>query len=264
MKNFYDKKNKKKVLLIKFNENESFHLNFITNFIKNFETNELQNFYEKKIIILIIHLKRKIFNENEKNSKKFVSNFLDYEPFFIDNLNSTFFNINFNEFLNENENQQIFNLLKIEKNLEKILFEIYLTFNFEFVNENYIDSTIEKIINNKNTKNFIIEKIKQFFFEKKNILQNFFKSNQIKKNDIDILNRLNKFNLNLIKNFLIRFFYCLETFKMIKKLINLEKNDKNIKIMNKILNGNFIKNLNIKNSPLSNFIQKKSSSKIVF
>ena len=167
-----------KKILIKFNENESFHLNFITNFIKNFETNELQNFYEKKIIILIIHLKRKIFNENEKNSKKFVSNFLDYKQFFIDNLNSTFSNLNFNEFLKENENQQIFNLLKIEKNLEKILFEIYLTFNFEFVNENYIDSTIEKIINNKNTKNFIIEKIKQFFFEKKIFYKIF--SNQIK------------------------------------------------------------------------------------
>ena len=72
---YYDKDNNQKILLIKFNEEESYHLNFIIRFIKNFEANELPENSEKKIIILTIHLKRKfIINEEEieLNSRKFI------------------------------------------------------------------------------------------------------------------------------------------------------------------------------------------------
>ena len=51
---------------------------------------------------------------------------------------------------------------------------------------------------------------------------------------------------------------------MVEKLFKLEKNDKNIKLMNKIENGNFMKNLSLKSSPMSNFIPKKSSTKILY
>ena len=116
-------------------------------------------------------------------------------------------------------------------------------------------------MSNENAKNFIVEKIKNYEFERKNILNNYLKQNKVKKNDIDILNGLTKFYLIIIKNYLIRYFYSLETFNMVEKLFKLEENDKFIKLMNKIENGNFMKNLDLKSSPMSNFLPKKNSTK---
>ena len=100
--NYYNKDNNQKILLIKFNEEESYHLNFIIRFIKNFETNELPENSEKKIIILTIHLKRKFINNEEEiktNSRRFISHLSDYEQFFIDNLNSNLLKLDINELL---------------------------------------------------------------------------------------------------------------------------------------------------------------------
>ena len=110
---YYDKDNNQKILLIKFNEEESYHLNFIIRFIKNFETNELPENSEKKIIILTIHLKRKFINDEEEIepiSKRFISHMSDYNQFFIDNLNSKLPNFDINKYLKENENEQIIKL----------------------------------------------------------------------------------------------------------------------------------------------------------
>jgi hypothetical protein len=46
---------------------------------------------------------------------------------------------------------------------------------------------------------------------------------------------------------------------MVEKLFKLEKNDKNIKLMNKIENGIFMKNLSLKSSQIS--YQKKVQQK---
>ena len=63
-----------------------------------------------------------------------------------------------NKFLEENENKQIIILLDIENNLEEILNETYLTFNFEKsddnLDDNYVEIVIKKIVSN--AKNFII------------------------------------------------------------------------------------------------------------
>ena len=48
---------------------------------------------------------------------------------------------------------------------------------------------------------------------------------------------------------------------MVEKLFKLEKNDKNIKLMNKIENGNFMKNLSLKSSPMQISYQKKVQQK---
>ena len=185
---YYDKDNNQKILLIKFNEEESYHLNFIIRFIKNFETNELPENSEKKIIILTIHLKRKFINDEEEIepiSRRFISHLSDYNQFFIDNLNSKLPKFDINKYLKENENEQIIKLLNIENNLEEILTETYLTFNFEKSDDNsddnYVGLVVKKIVSNENAKNFIVEKIKKFVSERKNILHNYLKTNKVKK-----------------------------------------------------------------------------------
>ena len=185
---YYDKDNNQKILLIKFNEEESYHLNFIIRFIKNFETNELPENSEKKIIISTIHLKRKFINDEEEIepiSKRFISHMSDYNQFFIDNLNTKLPKFDINKYLKENENEQIIKLLNIENNLEEILTETYLTFNFEKSDDNsddnYVGLVVKKIVSNENAKNFIVEKIKKFVSERKNILHNYLKTNKVKK-----------------------------------------------------------------------------------
>ncbi len=88
--------------------------------------------------------------------------------------------------------------------IQENLTEKYFNFNFEKLvdnsDDNYIELVIKQILSNINSKNFIIEKIKNFVFEKKNILYNYLKANEVNKNDIDILNILTKFYFFIIKN----------------------------------------------------------------
>ena len=261
--NYY--KSNQKILIIKFKEDDNKHINFIINFIKNFELNELDKNKEEKIIILIIYLKRKFIEENEKiikEPKHFVSHLLGYNQIFIDNLNCDLPKMNFISLLNNDNKQQLFELIDFKKCLEKILNETYLTFDFK--NEEHNENTINKLIINDYSREIIIDNFQNEIVNKTELLEYFIKINNIKNNDLDILSRFKKFLNNIILYFSIKFFYFLETYSKIDLLLIVDEKSKD-KIKNeidKLIKRNEFKATEIKNIPKFNEIIKAEKTNI--
>ena len=264
--NYY--KSNKKVLIIKFKENDNKHINFIINYIKNFELNELDKNQKEKIIILIIYLKRKFIEEKEeiiKEPKHFVSHLLGYNQIFIDNLNSCLPKMNFNSLLNNNNNYyQLFELIDFEKNIEQILTDTYITFDFKIKKENYIENTINKLIINYYSRKIIIDNFQNEIINKTELLEYFVRINSIRNNDLDILSRFKKFLNNIILHFSIKFFYFLEKYSNIDFLLVIdEKSNDKIKIeIDNLIKRNEFKAAEIKINPMSNKIIKVEKTNI--
>ena len=157
---FYDSKNN--FLIINCEESDSQNMKFLLEYLKNFEKNKNKIFDKavKKIIILVIHLLRKI---EPYNKDIFISNSLDIPQTFIDDIYGN--EILINEALNLNLDG-FFN--EFFKNLDEIfkdnLYSCFSTIQYK-IQDNLIEegkyclNIIESIFNNEKLINKIIKRI---------------------------------------------------------------------------------------------------------
>jgi len=183
---FYNNENNNNLCILHFSSKECIHLRHINYLIENNETqynDNNNNDLIEKVIIIIIHLKRIPFdNENSKvddnkplvknndkkiNNEDLISYLSKWKHFFIDNLNGM--NINIREIC-ESSNTDLFNnekLINLDDEFKKDLFHAYtfISYNYKInfssiKNEEYIEKVCEYINSNVNLKNIIQNLIK--------------------------------------------------------------------------------------------------------
>ncbi len=201
-------KNNNEYIFIHFTlEDANKHLEYIIYLINNLELIEdkIKKFY------LIVHIKRK-FNYSysiEKNNNIPVDNFTQY---FIDNLykKCDFQNNNIINIFLTNEN--FFKFYNLNDKLYNLLIEVYMKFDINNIpSKNYKLEIIEKIKENIYTKENLINRIKNYYFEEQ-VFNDFFKQkNLFVENDVDLLNCIIRFIEQKIISFLVKLFFILES-----------------------------------------------------
>ena len=160
---FYQSK-EKNILVFQIKEDLSKHLNHILNlidiYIKNNSLGDEIN--ESKYIIIIIHLQREVFYQNNKEKdeiikgKNLISHLSPYNQFFIDNLKGE--NISITR-LYDLRNEILFNtkiissitskekkdnddyLFNLSKEFKDLIYQAFMRFTYKFVNQNNYNIT---------------------------------------------------------------------------------------------------------------------------
>ena len=196
---FYNDENYN-LCIFHFDSYDCIHLNHINYLIQNIENTLItRNNLQSKVIVFIIHLKRKIIGNDETNEKihneYFISHLTQWKQFFIDNLNGK--DINIKEIV-ENSTFELFNnqnLIDLNEEFKKDLFHAFtsisynIKINFSDIKEKeYIekicdlihkDDKLKKVIKNK-----ILNKIKDM---KDNLILKIFIEYNFEDNDVDLI-----------------------------------------------------------------------------
>ena len=244
---FYNSQNK--LLLIHFEEIDSDNLEFIIMLLERLESENILNNIKKKMIILIMHIKRK---NDEINKDIFVPNLTGFEQTFIDNLFGK--DILITDFMEKNI-ENLYNNDKLIDQNELLKNELYSCFQFisysfqdNSTNQNeYIEQIISFIINNENIinkiKTKIINEIKISYNQNQNIFENILE-NIFVENNQDFVTMLSNYLENKFVTYLQRFIVNSEKEGILSSLIkNLPKSAKII-WENKLDKFIFTKNIN--------------------
>ena len=172
------------------------HLNHIQFLLDNV-IKENENSLKNKYFMIIIHLKRILPNLNITNNyltsyNNLVSHLSDYNQIFIDNLKGTHDNITN---ILELSNKELFlreDLYNWEKEFDKIVYPAFSTICYEIKNQsneidknNYREKATQELINNKQLKKYIQDKIIDAIDKnEKSILFNVFTDKNFSYNDI--------------------------------------------------------------------------------
>ena len=156
---FYDSDNR--LLIINFEETDSQNLEFVLMFLERFEKDKALNQEEKKIVILLIHLKRK---KEPYNLEIFVPNLTDIEQTFIDNLYGQ--DILISDLMKQSI-RELYQNKKLVDTHELFINELFCCFQkIEYLfqdntieQNDYIKTIINKILNDETLIKRIIEKI---------------------------------------------------------------------------------------------------------
>ena len=131
---FYNDENYN-LCIFHFDSYDCIHLNHINYLIQNIENTLItRNNLRSKVIVFIIHLKRKIIGNDETNEKihneYFISHLTQWKQFFIDNLNGKDINIKeiFEDSTFELFNNQ--NLIDLNDEFKKDLFHAYTLISY--------------------------------------------------------------------------------------------------------------------------------------
>ena len=208
----YYESNKLKLCIFRFEENDCIHLNHINFLIENYENQTNRDENNKKPILFIIHLKRYltkcIYEKDKKNIENnyLISHISDYPQVFIDNLSGNIFE--FEKILNYNNNLN--EMIDLQKEFEEGLYYTYTTINYTFYNvtenfnkDDYIQKSCNFLLNNINYKNYLIECIKKEMISSgENIVSSVFYDNTFERNDIDFVSVIYRYLCNLFRYYL--------------------------------------------------------------
>ena len=238
---FY-KNNIYNLCIIHFDIEDCIHLNHINYLIEGIENNlkDIIN-VDFKVILFIIHLKRKK-NYNNRNEEEnhihneyLISHLTKWQQFFIDNLNGKEIN---NKEIFYSSNIELFknkNLIDIEEEFTKDLYHSFTHISYDnkinfsnFENEEYIENICELINNDTNLskliKKLIKKKIKKI---PDNIILKIFTEYNFEDNDSDFISVLIKYMKSIYNQ------------NLIDILIHLEKNNILSTKLNPEFNNNF-------------------------
>ena len=193
LESFRGSKNKK-ILILKFSENDLNKIKSVNYLINNYEIRNKQ--FQNNIIIFIIHIKRQLKNNKIKNNKKII--IPDLIPFINDEFDQIFI-----DNLQGKENMDIFKVISkqitktfIKDNnfIDNKIYSILNYINFNILNEtkeinkkNYISEINKKITENKEIKELIQKNIEKQGDSLKEIVNEVFTSDILEVNDIDFL-----------------------------------------------------------------------------
>ena len=230
------------------------HLNHIQFLLDNF-IKENENSLKNKYFMIIIHLKRILPNLNITNKyltsyNNLVSHLSDYNQIFIDNLKGTHDNITN---ILELSNKELFlrnYLFNFEEEFDKIVYPAFLTIDYEIKNQsneidknNYRDKATQALINNKQLKEYIQEKIIEGIDKnEKSVLFNVFTDKNFSYNDISFYSVLTRFMKYLYKFYLIKFIIKTEKDLMLPFL--LFNSEEQLNESQKILKTKYLEQLN--------------------
>jgi len=167
-------RNDQNIFIIHFENNDYLeHLEYISFTIERIEKEK--EFQNKKIFIIIIHLKRATpFKET------YISNLSSYEQNFIDNLNGKYDEITY---LLNLKTKELYNssLINIEKQFKKKIYPVFTTIEYSFEDkkiktDEYINNNIHLLLNNKELKEEILQKIVNKIDEKEKIYETIFRT----------------------------------------------------------------------------------------
>ena len=279
---FYESTNK--ILLIHFEEEDSQNLEFIIIFLERFEKENELNGINKKMIIILNHLKRKKEKDDsnkefikEFNKDIFVPNLSSFEQTFIDNLFGA--NLLISELMNQNikELYENTNLIDLDGIFKTELYYSFQKINYIFQDisldqdkqNQHIRRIIENILNDSNLaktiKKRIIDEIEKIQYiqkkenqeihnikEKNNIFDNIFENKQFDLNK-DFISILSKELEEKFIQYLTKFIINSEKQNILSSISkNLPECSKSI--WNKLLNE-FVFTQNVNNNLKSNKIK---------
>ena len=250
-----------KIIIFKFNPNETDIMNYIKFFIENHikEKNyENENKNKKKAFIFSIHMNR-IFEADKKDPKKrkyiernelgeLISHLSDFFHIFIDNLNGE--DISLIEIMNYKEEQLYQKCLHLEKDFMKYLFNAFSYFKHDFTmdvegikDDNYSKEVINYLKENKELRESILKCVLRQKTKERDFFGEILKKNYFTKDDIEIISIVQRHLSELFTDNLSQFVYksekdhFLSTFifnKFYNKVNNKKNNDNNKKDNNKI------------------------------
>ena len=242
LENFYIK-NEKKILVFRFNPEETDIMNYIKFFIENYiqEKNSFEeNNINKKAFIFTIHMNR-IFEADKLDIKKkkyiernelaeTISHLSDFYQIFIDDLNGE--DLTFVDIMNYNQEDLFKKILNLDEEFYKKIYQIFSYFNYDFemnipaINQsNYSKSIIEYILSEKE----LTEKIKNCIIKQKkkentdDIFYSILKNNLMKFEDVDLISVLKKFLSDLFKNNFAKFIFKSEKDHYLSPLLYNQK-----------------------------------------
>jgi len=223
IKDFYSKK-QYNLCVFHYDIYDCIHLNHVNYLIENNENTLNDEEINSKVILFIIHLKRRVLKNKNKVKKQIHSEYLishltKLNHFFIDNLNGK--EVNFKQVINSNNFELFSNsdLINLDEEFTKDFFHAFslISYNIEinFSNiqkEEYIEKVCEFINNNnhlkKLIKNIIMNKIKTV---KNNIIMEIYSNYNFEDTDVDFISVLVKYMKSIFNE------------KLIYTLIELEK-----------------------------------------
>ena len=229
-----------------FNIDDIPHLVHINYLINNNEINlKENNAFISKVILFIIHCKRKIVNSNKNENLKneyLLSHLTEWKQFFIDNLNDI--NISFDEIFRSSTNELFRNenLINLEEEFRKDLYHAFtlisynLKINFSPIEKDeYIENICEYIFSNDKLKttiqNLIIKKIDNF---KDNIIMKVFTEYNFEENDVDFISVIIKYMKSVYNNALISTIIQFEKQHILSTKMLNERNNINHPMFDKV------------------------------
>ena len=247
-------KNEKKIIVFRFNPEETDIMNYIKFFIENYikEKNifDENNNNNKKAFIFTIHMNR-IFDADklDKKKKKYIernelgetiSHLSDFYQIFIDSFIGG--EISFIDVMNLNQEDLFRKIINLDEEFYNKIYQIFSYINYEFlldiptINQSYyIKNLIEYILSEKelNTKikNCIIKQNKKENTE--DIFYSILKNNRIKAEDVDIITVLKNYLFDLFKNNFAKFIFKSEKDHYLSPLLFNEKLNNQIKKVKK-------------------------------
>ena len=254
LENFYFN-NDKKVMILRFNPEETDIMNYVKFFIENYlkEKKYLEENDNKMAFIFTIHMNR-IFEEDKKDKKKkkyiernrlgeTISHLSDFYHIFIDDLNGG--NISFIDIMNYNQEDLFKKILNLDLEFYKNIYEISTYINYDFIidipdinQRNYSKSLIEYLISEKN----LIEKIKYCIIKQnkrentEDIFYYILKNNIMEPEDVNIISVLRKYLSQLFKNNFAKYIFASEKDHFFSPLLfNSNKIIKNEENRNEII-----------------------------
>ena len=179
--------NNKNLCYIQFRETNCVSLSYIKYKINELITKKL---HSKKVIIIIIHLKRKFKNEEMNYKNYFIPLISDYKQIFIDNLNGI--NLKITDLLLKSNNELFFDnkLINFTQIFNENLYYAFILLNHKFLDSNekeeeYIEKCINYIQRNDVFQNIIRNKIKKYPTQIMSKI--FYEKNIFKKNASDLI-----------------------------------------------------------------------------
>ena len=286
LEQYYNHK-EKKILILKFSEEDLNKMNQIKEKINQFETEKRNNekykniISKKHFIFLIFLIRHKIYNGKNNNKKIIVNDLIsnideEYTQLFIDNLHGrndrdiiTIMSKKPSEYINE-----IFD--KKNNYLLNIISRIFSYLTYEFKNENLekqinhmqknilIDTYIKKIINELYKNEYILNMVKkriekEFDFNLNNIIKNIFVQGIFEKNNIEFIDIIYKVISDKIFLLLFKFIFKSEKDHFLGPLLLnydfIQKEKDNLVYIDKYINDfNFL---------LVNVVERINSNQIL-
>ena len=218
--------NKYKIIIIKFNPNETKIMNYVKFFIENHikEKNYIEE-NKKKVYIFSVHMNR-IFEEDEKDKKKrryvkknqlkeTISHLSDFYQIFIDNLNGDDFSIV--DIMKFKEQELFVKCLNLNKDFMKNIYDTFSYFNYNFsINlggidkNNYAKNVMDFLMNNEELSKLLINCILKKQTSKINIGDVLKKKEFFTREDVGITSVVQKYLSSLFTNNLSKLLFKLE------------------------------------------------------
>ena len=241
------------------------HLNHVNYLIESNENTLNDEEKNSKVILFIIHLKRRVLKNKNKEKKQIhneylISHLTKLNHFFIDNLNGK--EVNFEQVINS-DNFELFSnndLINLDEEFIKDFFHAFslisynIKINFSnFQKEDYIEKLCEFINNNSHLKkliiNIIMNKIKAI---KNNIIMEIYTNYNFEDTDVDFISVLVKYMKSIFNEKLIYALIELEKYNILSTKLLCSEEMKN-EIVDNIYDDYIIKNIDLSTQNCASF-----------